>query len=183
MAGDTIIRGTADFSPCGRFRWTLTRTWGDGPIALVCGANPSVADAERMDATMHRVVALLRPRGYGGFVMVNASPYVATDPRDHERWKDEAMRADYRGYRQVVNRNSIVLHEQARQAAVRIAAWGNLVKPVPFDLTTSLSGGGQFPIMCWGTTKDGAPLHPLARGKMRIPDGAPLVEWRSDHGR
>ena len=50
MAGDTIIRGTADFSPCGRFRWTLTRTWGDGPIALVCGANPSDDDTDLIRA-------------------------------------------------------------------------------------------------------------------------------------
>jgi hypothetical protein len=36
-------------------------------------------------------------------------------------------------------------------------------------------------IWCWGTTTSGAPKHPLARGKHRIPVDQPAILWRAAH--
>jgi hypothetical protein len=32
-------------------------------------------------------------------------------------------------------------------------------------------------VVCLGTTRNGSPKHPLARGRERVPDDAPLVPW------
>ncbi len=34
-------------------------------------------------------------------------------------------------------------------------------------------------VHCFGLTAGGAPIHPMARGRSRVPLGMPLVEWRA----
>lgn len=175
----TFIKASAVFTHDRHYRWTLDRRWDlERPRALVCGANPSDAGEVKMDPTMHRVVALLDSIGYGAFTMVNASPFVASDPQVHEFWKRGMLSSNYARFHEIRNENLARIAAAAAEPGTVIAAWGNLVKPVPPDLLAALSGNGTRPIMCWGKTKDGAPLHPLARGRMRIADGTPLVEWR-----
>ena len=46
----------ANISPCGRYRYTLSRTWGDArPLAFVM-LNPSTADANVDDPTIRRCI-------------------------------------------------------------------------------------------------------------------------------
>lgn len=171
------MQGSAHFASKEEFswpiRWRLDRWWGDGPRALVCGANPSKATATTMDPTMHRCVSLLRPH-WPGFTMVNASPYVATDPREHALWA--VVEAHNPRLHAVRERNLAAIREASGLAGVRIAAWGNLVQPSP-ELLDALSCGGRYPIMCWGVTKFDSPLHPLARGKAFIPADRALSVW------
>lgn len=172
------IHGSAVFSECGGFRHRLDRWWADGPRALICMANPSTAGADENDPTIHRVVSLIRPR-WPGFIVVNRSARIATDPADHAAWENEARRVDPGWHRAVVERNFELIRQRSESASIRIAAWGDLGTPVRpgHRVVAALSCDGQFPIYCWGMTKSGAPKHPLARGKSRIPENMEPIIW------
>jgi hypothetical protein len=72
----------ARFSRCGRYRYALTRTWGDGGTVAFVMLNPSTADGDRDDPTIRRCIALARGWGYGGIEVVNLFAWRATHPRD-----------------------------------------------------------------------------------------------------
>lgn len=77
------IRRTADISPCGKFRYSLTRTWEIGlPVVTFVMLNPSVANAEIDDPTIRRCMGFARSWGFGGIVVKNLYPYRATKPMD-----------------------------------------------------------------------------------------------------
>lgn len=158
-----------------RARFRLWRKWGVGPMAVVCGANPSVADADRLDPTMHRIITLLRD-SHGGYVMVNALPIVDPSPAGADLWCRVMKRSHPEEYALVMRMNLEAIQAEAMAADTVIVAWGNLVAPGN-PLIGALSGGGR-PIMCWGHNLNRSPRHPLSRGRNRIVPGTPLVEWR-----
>lgn len=56
----------AVFSPCGKYRYALTRRVGPGKqAAAFILLNPSTADAERDDPTVRRRIGFARQRGCG----------------------------------------------------------------------------------------------------------------------
>jgi hypothetical protein len=173
------IRGTAEFSACGLHRTRLDRWWSDEPRALVCMRNPSKAGADRNDPTVCRLRALLQGRpGIGGFTVVNADDRIATDPRDLEVWLAAQDVASLKVGRQA---NLDRIRSLAAAAPVRIVAWGNLLAPgLHADrVIAALSLHGTHPLHAFALTGDGAPIHPLARGRSRVPLGVPLVVWRA----
>lgn len=174
-----IDQGATFYHPDGprdwRARLLLWRRWSDGPMAVVCGANPSVADAERLDPTMRRIISLLRD-DYGGYFMVNAEAIVDPAPASAELWRVMMRKSHPDEYNRIHCDNMWTIAQYARNSKTAIAAWGNLVDPKP-QLIEALSPDGR-PIMCWGTNLNGSPRHPLARGASRIPDGAKLTRWK-----
>ena len=60
------MTGTALFSPCQRFRYTLTRTWDEtkSGVAFIC-LNPSTATATEDDPTIRRCIGFAKTWGYG----------------------------------------------------------------------------------------------------------------------
>ena len=73
--------GDAAFSPCGRYRWWLQRTWDPGRATLLfVGLNPSRADAVRDDPTLRRLVAYGRRWGFGRLEVLNLFAWVAPNP-------------------------------------------------------------------------------------------------------
>lgn len=58
----------ADISPCGAYRYTLWRRWGDGRVLTVIGLNPSTADATQDDPTIRRCIGFARREGCAGLV-------------------------------------------------------------------------------------------------------------------
>lgn len=173
------LHGSAEFSTCGLHRVRLDRWWSDEPRALVCMRNPSTAGADRPDPTICRLRALLQGRpGIGGFTVVNADDRIATDPRDLEAWLAAQDVASLKTARQA---NLARIRILAAAAPVRIAAWGNLLAPgLHADLViAALSIDGTHPLHAFALTADDAPIHPLARGRNRVPLGIPLVEWRA----
>lgn len=179
------IRGLAEFSGDGRHRRKLVRTWGSGPHALICMANPSTAGADDNDPTVLRLIDLLRGRfGLGGFTAVNWCDRIATDPREHRAWRQQAIHRDEAAYTALRDENlrriRFLSGSMLPAVSLRIVAWGDLV---PQERQTTLvlralSLDGAHPLYAFGLTGAGAPKHPLARGRSRIPTGAPLITYR-----
>jgi len=73
---------TADVSECGRYRYSLGRTWTPGlPTVVWCMLNPSVADASIDDPTIRRCIGFAKSWECGSIVVVNLFALRATDPK------------------------------------------------------------------------------------------------------
>jgi hypothetical protein len=178
LFGRRAVVGSAHFSDDGEHRLRLDRWWAGGPRALIGLANPSKAGADENDPTVHRGMALTR-HSAAGMTYVNRDSYIATDPADLLAWRAHMQRENPRALDRIDRRNLDLIRSLSADAAVRVIACGNLV---PADrlppLLAALSLDGQHPVYCFGLTKDGAPKHPLARGRSWIRDTDPLVLYQ-----
>lgn len=184
LLGDPVIRRKADF-PYPGCRRSLSRDWGPGPRALVIGCNPSDADAYREDMTTHWLNAWFQLFGFGGYDLWNLYPFCTSSPAECRRIVDGAAFGDWhtRDMMQYVNLPALVA--AAKAAKQVFVCWGAIawdqdwVEHVVEEIQT---GPAPWPdLWCWGTTKAGAPKHPLARGAHRIArDQAPIL-WRAKH--
>lgn len=165
------VDGKAEFSPCGQYRYWLSREWGfrrfsDGrePFALWIGMNPSTAEANVDDPTIRREMGFTRSFGFDAYVKANVMDYRATDPK---RLLDPDAQPSSPG-------NAALIGEIARKADCVIAAWGCLPKPLRRYVYAVLDQLGEKPIFCLGQTADGSPRHPLY-----VPGTAKLIKWPS----
>lgn len=145
------VRGRAEFSPCGRYRYWLSREWGEefSPYVLWIGMNPSTAEADVDDPTIRREINFSRAWGFTSFVKVNVLDYRATDPK---ALLTVQPRSD-------VNLPCITTF--AARAGRIVLAWGALPKPLrryADDVIAVLRG---YPLYCMKKTKSGAPHHSL----------------------
>lgn len=171
------IRGDALFSEDGEFRHRLDRWWSDEPRLLMCMANPSKAGADRNDPTIHSVIRLTRPLpGIGGFTIVNWEPKIATDPKDLYRWR---AAVDLRELQEIHANNLAMIRDLSKTAAMRVLAWGDVIPLAPHTTATkrAMALDHSEALYCFGTTKSGAPKHPLARGKSFIATGTLPSVW------
>lgn len=110
---------TADLSPCGRYRYTLTRTW-DLTLPRVCWVmlNPSTADATRDDPTIRRVLGFSRAWGFGSLVVVNLFAFRTPSP--------EALALALRSGTDVWGPwNLLRVEESVCTSPMVVAAWGS----------------------------------------------------------
>jgi hypothetical protein len=142
---------TAVLSDCGRYRYALTRgNWLDGVgTVLFVMLNPSTADATEDDPTIRRCIRFARDWGYARLAVANLYAFRATDPRDL------ALAGDPIG-----PENDEWLERLSSEANMVVVAWGanRLATPARVDRVLQLLG---WSTCCLGTTKDGAPQHPL----------------------
>lgn len=161
-----MIRRSAVISPCGKYRYRLWRKWAESermPVLWIM-LNPSTADATVDDPTIKRCMAFSNAWGYGSMWVGNLYAYRSPDPA--VLWGMGA--AEARG-----PDNDKHLSAMSHESAIVVCAWGapgGHYRSTRLPLTI-LSPGG---VWCIGETKNGSPKHPLARGKHRVPDGAPL---------
>jgi hypothetical protein len=152
------MKADALMSPCGAYRYWLTRTW-DATRPSVCFImlNPSTADAARDDPTIRRCVGFGERWGCGGVHVVNLFALRATDPK--------ALRAHADP---VGPENDEWIRRGVRGRAV-VAAWGAspLAARRARDVLKLTDTAG---VWCLGVTRDGHPRHPLY-----VPNDAPLV--------
>lgn len=181
------IRGSARFGREGTIRREIRRWWVDEPSkwAVWLMLNPSVAASERNDPTAHRVTHFSKAEGCDGWIGVNLYPLIASNPAAMWRWANwQANGPDWYA-RDDMQANLSDIEEAARLATIRIAAFG--AQPVENDeawLGQCLEAFGQpsdigsdEQLYCLGVNKTGQPLHPLARGRMRVPDDRRLTLW------
>lgn len=148
----TYLEAAATLSPCGLYRYDLTRVWeAFAPRCLWVMLNPSTADGAQDDPTIRRCVGFSKAWGFGGLVVCNLFALRATDPGavlghpapvgpDADAW----IRDRLTGVERVVCGwgNSLAVAERAAAVLAIVRAAGR----VPHHL---------------GLTKDGQPRHPL----------------------
>lgn len=144
---EKMIRG-ATFFHDRKLRVQLWRIWDlTKPQVLFIGLNPSVADADKDDPTIRRVIGFSRSWGYGGVHMMNCFSYVSTDPK----------RCDFTMGHDI---NYFHLEKIKDCVAEVIFCWGNndYVK----DLGVYNDLIHLFPdAKALGFNKNGSPKHPL----------------------
>lgn len=147
-------------------RYSLSRTWGDGPRAVWLMLNPSTADAETDDPTIRKCIGFSERAGFGGLDVVNLFSLRATDPR-------ELITALRRGERCNNDTSNTVLHDVTRGKTV-IAAWGAHagIEQVRDRVREVVHFCSTHTFLCLGTTKDRHPRHPV-----RVGYATPLVPW------
>lgn len=147
----------ATFSPRRFYRYTLTRTWSDGPILLWILLNPSTADERKNDPTLRKAIAFSKAWGFGGLVFCNLFAFRSTDPRAMKREEDPVGIC-----------NDSVLIMAAHDADQVVCAWGNhgthrdRAREVLELLQDPEEMAGRVPeLWCMGTNQNGTPKHPL----------------------
>ncbi|HEX5426516.1 MAG TPA: DUF1643 domain-containing protein [Candidatus Acidoferrales bacterium] len=155
---DTLFEcdgNAAVISECGRYRYSLTRRWGDGNCVTWLMLNPSTADANIDDATIRKCIGFSKRWGYARMIVVNLFGLRSTDPRALAKSDDP-----------VGPQNDWYLHEAFMEGHEVICAWGCTqhltTGPLRLRIGMVLS---KIPThhskMCLGRRKDGAPRHPL----------------------
>lgn len=84
------VTANATLSPCGTYRYLLTREWfpkDRGRVAFVM-LNPSIADADQDDRTLRKCQKYARSWGFDGVRVVNLFALRATKPDDLYRHPD-----------------------------------------------------------------------------------------------
>lgn len=196
---EPIVRA-ADIEP--PYRWTMTRAWGAGPKIVWVPFNPSDADGQRDDPTTQRMMGFSYRWGFGSMVVANVYPFIASKPTDLHAWRRTFDHKTHeangmplwdtgldRGSWAAFLHNQRVISRLLDEETTLVAAWG--LGPNPDDLEHFLLGitmaveddehgrvGVDPAWHCLGTTADGSPIHPLARGRNRVPDDMVLQRWK-----
>lgn len=181
LFGGPVLRRSASFlRPDVRIR--LTRDWADGPRACVIGCNPSDAGADRDDNTSRWWNRWFAHYGYGGYDAVNMYPFVTSNPKECRRIYERAINGGEWYDRDALMHNLDEVARLAKTADRVFVCFGNI--SWDSDWTEHViehvqTGAEPWPALwCWGKTKTGAPIHPMARGKHRINPLAEPILWR-----
>ena len=149
------MEGGALFSQDHIYRWHLWRRWGADSVAAlsVIMLNPSTADEEKDDPTIRRVIGFAKREGYGGVYIANLFALRATDPAELARHPDPIG----------LELNNQVMWGLASDTygSPVLAAWGAepFAEPRAREVVATFKGRRQ--LVCLGSTKSGAPKHPL----------------------
>ncbi len=158
------MKKTAEISKCGKYRYELSRRWGDkdGVVVWVM-LNPSTADASVDDPPIRRCMKFTHRFGFEALKVVNLFAFRSSDPR---KLKDESDPVGPGNEYRVLN----ALVEGSRV----IVAWGALKLPMPTIMRRVIWGIEQdgHKLECLGKTKDGSPRHPLY-----LRNDAPVIPW------
>jgi len=143
-----MITRSATFSPCRRYRYSLSRIWNpDKPYCFFCLLNPSTADQNQNDPTVSRCMRFASDWGYGGLMVGNLFAFRATDPKQMKSF-----------YASIGPENNKYLMEMSECSGITVAAWGvhgNHLNRARQTLPL-LSRIHYLEL-----TKDGIPKHPL----------------------
>ena len=110
-------------------------------------------------------------------------PLITADPAECRRWAAwDKNGPDYYA-RDRLQENLGHLGKLLAKASMVVACWGDIARNhdhIEWVLEEiACARPGQIPIYCLGTTKSGAPKHPMARGKHRVPDDQRPVLWKT----
>lgn len=183
LLGDPFIKRSARFAGR-RVRLVLSRDWLPGPRALVIGCNSSTADSGREDPTSRWWNGWFYRFGFGGYDAMNLYPFCTSSPAEcREITRRIYAGLDWGARDDLHFVNLPLLVEKAKAADQVFVCWGAIawddtwIEHVIEEIQSSVE---PFPdLWCWGTTRSGAPKHPLARGTHRIPAGQKPVLWRA----
>lgn len=170
-------------------RFSLSYSWDPLlPVLPWLLLNPSLAGTKsRFDPTTRRVIRFSYRWGFGGCLLLNIIPYISSRPAEMFKWVKWEDRGDWAARDAMFTNWRTLQAELADHDAVMVA-WGSAFgsRPEPdryeFDVmveaafdTINEPDGPRKSILrtfCLGMTASGYPLHPMARGKHRVPDTA-----------
>lgn len=183
------MNSSAHFSPCGLFRYWLTREWGTSPdtvgaTAVVCQMNPSKAGHVQEDPTSRRTISLvqgIQSMRVTQLIMINPFARIATYPEDLEAIEKNEDR--------IGPENDFYIKKAAEIADIVIIAWGTRLIHRPWfrerteQVKAMLREGGD--IHYFALSKDGHPRHLLMLPKYIDGTTTPLQPqlWTDDHDR
>lgn len=154
---DNVFRDAWLDGPDQQYRYTLTRVWSPGPLALWILANPSTADASEDDHTATKAMGFSRRWGFGGYVFTNLGAWRSTDPK-------QMLAARKTGADVVGPKNDEVIRYLAYNLRWVVCAWGDCLGPWGTkrgqEVRATLAGMGIVPCHL-GLTSAGNPKHPL----------------------
>lgn len=165
----------AVLSPCGTYRYRLTRSWNETlPMLGWIMLNPSTADASVDDPTIRKCIGFAKRGGFGSIVVTNLFAFRATDPKE---LKKRAPRTRARKGERARDLSEIVGPENdthivaaVGEALRTICAWGahGEFGNRDRDVLLMLQREGAFDgwerpswLIRLDVTQDGAPRHPL----------------------
>jgi hypothetical protein len=153
----------AEFSNCGKYRYKLWRIWDNElPKAMCIGLNPSKANATKADPTITNLIKMLKRLGYGGFYMMNLFAWISPNPEDLLTCVDP------------IGENEGKLKEAETICDDVIVCWGNF-KQADERIKQVLP---NYPnAKCFGVTKSGKPVHPLAMMYAGLTDKPKLFNY------
>jgi hypothetical protein len=152
------VQRSAVFSPCGNYRYSLTRAWDDTkPRVCFLMQNPSVADDREDDPTVKKCIGFARRWGFGSIVVVNIRAFVATDPTD-------VGCAAARGMDTVGPDNARYVRDAISQCMSLVVACGGDESMLDAARETLAGCDVAAEISCIGYTKDDVPKHPSRLG-------------------
>lgn len=143
--------------------------------------NPSTADATVPDPTTSLLCHIASWNGFGGVTITNLCPLRCSEPDDAfemmNGWSDRTH----------VAANEALISEEAAKARHVLFAWGALAGRLAkraakyedwIETRINFVAPGAA-IYCLGKTAEGYPIHPLARGKLKVPKDRKFVEWKA----
>lgn len=147
--------GKAVISPCGTYRYTLSRppriVKPTAPTAAFCLLNPSTADADVNDATVRRMWGFSDAWGCNGFVVVNLFAIRSKDPGV----------LDDENVDRIGPENDRYLETIAAEYKKVICGWGNHGRDWRVQQVMRIFHKVGAETFCFGATKYGQPMHPL----------------------
>ncbi len=154
----------AFFSECGRYRYLLRHSWEEGgDLVVFIGLNPSTATHRTDDPTLRRCLGFARIFGYGGFAITNLFAFRATEPQDLLSVLEIKGPENHLGM--VVSGHPPPSYPKPKTL---VACWGaharGLLGNVGLLRVVEVMQQAQrmgIDLHCLGTTKGGAPRHPL----------------------
>lgn len=158
----TELVRSAQISPCGRYRYTLDRTWGDpfGPAVYWIMLNPSTADAEVDDPTIRRCISFSKRQEAERMRVVNLWPYRATKPSVLTEAAEAGIDLDGVGGRFYLESALAGWGDED----IVVAAWGASLPSLAterVEWVLAMADEYDTPLNCLGLTKAGHPRHPL----------------------
>ena len=145
-----IVKRSAGFSRCRQYRYWLSREFaqGDGHCVFV-GLNPSVGGVQNDDPTIRRCMGFASEWGYRKLSVVNLFAFRTPSPAVLK----QADEPEGQG-------NRAALRRLCTHADRIVAAWGS--HGTHLDQCKKFSRLlGQYPLLCFGTTANHQPIHPL----------------------
>lgn len=181
LLGEDLLVREAIFVDGNRIE--LSRRWGPGPIACMIGCNPANADAHKEDRTSNWWINWCRHYGFGGFRAVNLYSFVTADPSECRR-RAAWFETDDWAARDALNFVNLPHVVAVAKAADQVfVCWGAIAwdhQWIDHVVENIQTGVEPYPdLWCWGLTKAGAPMHPMARGKHRLDPIQQPILWRA----
>lgn len=150
---------SAYISDCKKYRYTLERIWGEGPVVAFCMLNPSTADASKNDPTVERCERRAKSMGYGGMYVINLFALRSTDPN-----------ALYSHNEPIGEENDMHIRMVIKDSDAIICGWGKhgTLNNRGLQVLNLIKEVGKTPLAL-KINKDGTPAHPLYIGYSILP--------------